>query len=208
MSMSFKIAMNLNAIERLKKMKGGRVRTGWERESDVLHAIINEIGAHLNGGQPFFIDGNGDLHFLRKDSPLGQKALKSQSRGTRHLPQNPNRRHYKAKEGMIAGLGVTKPCDIPPRPFMAETVRLHLAEWKEYYKTLAMAVAAGQMTEQQLMDALGERIKADLKMTISEGNFKPNSPLTAKAKGKNTPLIWTGDMQDHVAHEVIMGAAK
>lgn len=201
MKFSVKIRANLKAIERLRQTQGGKVRAGWEKESDVLHAIINEFGAHLKGGQPFFIDDKGDIHFLKKTSPLGIKAMRAAASGGPKTPSKP-------KPGRIQGLGVTKPSEIPPRPFISETVRLHRKEWEQLYKTLIMAVANSTMSEAQAMEALGLRIAADLKMTISEGNFKPNSPLTVKAKGKNTPLIWTGDMQDHVAHEVIMGAAK
>jgi hypothetical protein len=201
MKFSVRIKANLKAIERLRQTQGGKVRAGWERESDVLHAIINEFGAHLKGGQPFFIDDKGDIHFLKKTSPLGIKAMRAAAGNSPKTPSKP-------KPGRIQGLGVTRPSEIPPRPFISETVRLHRKEWEQLYKTLIMAVANGIMSEEHAMDALGLRIAADLKMTISEGNFKPNSTLTVKAKGKNTPLIWTGDMQDHVAHEVIMGAAK
>lgn len=202
MKFSVRIRANLKAIERLKQTQGGRVRAGWEKESDVLHAIINEFGAHLKGGQPFFIDDKGDIHFLKKTSPLGIKAMRAAAGNSPKTPSKP-------KPGRIQGLGVTKPSEIPPRPFISETVRLHRKEWEEYYKALLLNIASGIMTEKQAMEALGERLRADIKMTIAEGSFKPNSPLTVKAKGQNTPLIWPpGSMQEHVEYEVIMGATK
>lgn len=203
------------AEKNLRHLKGGRIEAGWfasNVQPGVLSApalaSILEHGARLPGGQPYFVDGNGDLHFLRKTSRLGIKALKSRSSGKNYARPNPagNRtKSYRAQSREIVGLGVTKPSYIPPRAMLRQTAAQHQNGWVEKSRIIARNVINGHHTVKQGLDQLGSVIAADIKDVMSHGAFAPNSSLTAKRKGKNTPLIDTGALRDQVTFKTETG---
>lgn len=89
---------------------------------------------------------------------------------------------------------------IPPRPFMDMTFKNNYRKWE---KTLQQILKKNNYDIEKSLSLMGEIIKSDIQLTIESGNFTPNSPLTVKAKGTNSPLINTGNMRDSIEYEVI-----
>lgn len=197
--------IKINLRDNLAKLKNSSVKVGWTQEHNVRHALINEFGAELKGGQPYFMDGNGNLHFLKKDSKLGKKALKSNpSTGamTKIKRYGVKTDGYKKQAREIIGLGVTKPSRIPARPFMSNTVQNKKAEWKKVISTVLQQVIDGQSELKTALNTIGITVQTDIQATIAEGNFTANSAMTVQRKGRNSPLIDTGEMRDSLTYEV------
>lgn len=170
----------------LNTLKKARVSVGWTGELAQI-AYINEYGANLKGGQPYMVDTEGYMTFLRKDSKLGQRAMKAGQRsGAGHVKVH--QRNVPSKLGGIAGLGVTKPSRLPARFLLLHTVEDHKEEWKEFSTEIGKKVATGKANWKDGMEVIGQRIKADIQEEISAGQPPKNTVLTAMRKGFNHPL--------------------
>ena len=196
-----RIDNSLKIIEGLKQIQNATISVGWypdQKHGDLSSPFLARIlhnGASLKGGQPYFIDDKGDIHFLRKDSALGQKAIKAANGGGSKVktPQN-------GKESKIKGLGITKPSKIPPRPFFDIATAKYKDKWvNEDVKGIADGVVKGKLKIDKALPMLGEAIKADVYEVMGNAeNFTPNSPMTARRKGKNTPLIDTNQLREQI----------
>jgi len=87
---------------------------------------------------------------------------------------------------------------IPPRPFMTLAFEKNK---KDYAKRLKFGLKATKDADKAI-DLLGVSIMQDIQTSISEGGWTPNAPLTIALKGKDTPLMWTGQMQKSVEYKV------
>lgn len=118
---------------------------------------------------------------------------------------------------------------IPPRPFFRNTIAEHKDEWPK--QAAALMEANGGDVRQSLSE-LGEIAVGDIKETITNGNFAPNSEVTKLLKyrfptsparvtasayykavrdvqqGKTVvsnhdkPLRWSATMRDSIKYEV------
>lgn len=168
----------------LENLKGGKVEVGWFAEEGKhpkgnltfpqLAAILS-YGARLPGGQPYFFNKEGNLVFMKK-GPLGTKPK--------------------------GAMGLTKPSVIPPRPMLEEAAKRFGAEWEAKARIIAKNVISGKITVEKGLGKLGALIKADIQTIFNEGDFTPNSYFTEKRKGKNTPLIDTGELRKAVDFQV------
>lgn len=92
---------------------------------------------------------------------------------------------------------------IPPRPMLRYTARDKGKEWVQEAGKIAANVIEGKTEGKKAYAQLGAFIADDIKGTINTSSlFKPNAPSTVKKKGKNTPLIDTGEMRDQVSFKV------
>lgn len=186
MRMNVKRTVNLQAMKNLlNTLQKARVRVGWQGDLARI-AYIQEYGAQLKGGQPYMVDSRGYLTFLRKDSKLGQKALRARSSGVGSVKLA--QRNKPRAKGKIAGLGVTKPARIPARFLLLHTRENHRREWQKFSAELGKNAVKGEISLLASMEALGERIKADIQTEISAGQPPRNTALTAMRKGFNHPL--------------------
>lgn len=110
------------------------------------------------------------------------------------------RRFFFAKFGVRLKKDTTE-IRIPPRPFLQQTVDAYKNKW---LKQLGILLAETGDTNKSL-SILGEQVVADIKYIMENGDFIKNSPLTVKAKGKDSPLINTGDLRNSVAYDVRKG---
>jgi phage gpG-like protein len=72
---------------------------------------------------------------------------------------------------------------IPARPFMRTTSESKRKEWTKLMGEGIAAVAAGQITADQLMEQLGSLMAADIQKTISEIQEPALSPITVMLRG-------------------------
>lgn len=179
--------VNKKAMENLlNTLKKARVAVGWTGDLAKI-AYIQEYGANLKGGQPYMVDSDGYMTFLRKNSRLGKRALKAgQSSGGGNVKVR--RKNAPNAKSKIAGLGVTKPARIPARFLLLHTKEDNQKAWKEFAGELGKKVAQGRADWQSAMEVLGQRAKADIQAEISAGQPPRNTALTAMRKGFNHPL--------------------
>lgn len=187
MRMHVKRTVNKEALKNLlETVKKARVQVGWSGELARI-VYIQEYGANLPGGQPYTIDAKGYMTFIRKDSELGQKALKAKRSGTSGNVKLRRKNRYNPKQGIV-GLGVTKPARIPARHLLDNTSENNRKGWAEFYAEMGKKVAKGQATALAAINALGVRVKADIQAEISAGQPPKNTTLTEMRKGFNHPL--------------------
>lgn len=127
----------------------------------------------------------------------------------------PNQKHDKTDLNMaqlayvlINGATITNSktgttINIPPRPVFKTTVAQHSKEWVKEAGALSKEVLGGKTNNNSAATVLGALIADDMKGTINNStNWAPNRPSTVRRKGKNTPLIDTGELRDAVDYRV------
>ena len=179
--------VNKKAMENLlNTVKKARVAVGWTGDLAQI-AYIQEYGANLKGNQPYMVDNDGYMTFLRKNSRLGKLAMKAgQHLGTGNVKVR--RKNVPNPKSKIAGLGVTKPTRLPARFLLLHTQEDNQNAWKEFAGELGKKVAQGKAHWKGAMETLGDRIKTDIQAEISAGQPPRNTVLTAMRKGFNHPL--------------------
>lgn len=78
----------------------------------------------------------------------------------------------------------TKDGHIPARPFLTLTFDEKRAELKELGAKLMGEVVFGHITLEQALNAMGSKLAADVKNTITAGVAPPNAPSTMLAKAQ------------------------
>ena len=85
---------------------------------------------------------------------------------------------------------------VPPRPFLS-----HFAQRWERFLAVALEdivdIEEGGLSYED-GEALGRQAERMLKRTIDEWAVPPNAPSTIERKGKNDPLVDTGQMRDNI----------
>lgn len=185
--MKIKRTVNKKVLQNLlNTVKKARVSVGWQGDLAQI-AYIQEYGANLKGGQPYMVDNDGYMTFLRKNSRLGKLAMKAgQHLGTGNVKVR--RKNVPNPKSKIAGLGVTKPTRLPARFLLLHTQEDNQGAWKEMAGELGKKVAQGKADWHGAMMTLGDRIKTDIQAEISAGQTPRNTILTAMRKGFNHPL--------------------
>lgn len=106
-------------------------------------------------------------------------------------------------EVMEYGAVTGKKTHIPPRPMLRMTARLKSKDWVKQAGELAKNVLNGKQKGRGAYETLGMLIADDIKGVMNTSSlFTPNAPSTVKRKGKNTPLIDTGELRDAVDYKV------
>lgn len=104
---------------------------------------------------------------------------------------------------MEYGVKVAKRPYIPPRPMLRITWRLKSKNWVQQAGKLAKSVLEGKAKGNTMPHKLGALIADDIKDVMSTSSlFAENRPSTVRKKGKNTPLIDTGELRDAVDYVV------
>ena len=98
------------------------------------------------------------------------------------------------------GVSVPNKINIPSRPFMQNTATKQKSKWS---KLLVETLKNNSVNVENALNILGDQAKSDIQETIEEGDFTPNSLRTVAIKGKDTPLIDTGEMLKSVDYEVV-----
>ena len=185
--MKIKRTVNKEAMKNLlNTLKKARVSVGWQGDLAQI-AYIQEYGANLKGGQPYMVDNEGYMTFLRKNSRLGKLAMKAgQHMGSGNVKVR--RKNVPNPRSKISGLGVTKATRLPARFLLLHTQEDNQQSWKDFAGELGKKVVQGKANWKEAMETLGDRIKTDIQAEISAGQPPRNTPLTAMRKGFNHPL--------------------
>lgn len=85
--------------------------------------------------------------------------------------------------------------NIPPRPFMQQTVDNYEKYWADMLGDL---LVKHDFDASKALNAMGAIIRGEIVDTILNGDFVPNAPYTVAKKGFNKPLVDTGQMQRDV----------
>lgn len=88
----------------------------------------------------------------------------------------------------------------PPRPFMRHTVATHSKKWG---RNLGEALIHTKYNVPRALALIGELIQGQVRESITQWRDPPNSGVTAALKGKNKPLINTGQMLRAVDFQVL-----
>lgn len=100
---------------------------------------------------------------------------------------------------MEYGAKVGKRTYIPPRPMLRMTGRLKRKSWVKLAGKLTKSVLEEKVNAADAPAILGQTIADDIKGVMNTSLlFTPNAPSTVSKKGKNTPLIDTGELRDAV----------
>lgn len=104
---------------------------------------------------------------------------------------------------MEYGVKVAKRPYIPPRPMLRITGRLKSKNWVQQAGKLTKSVLEGKTKGSTMPHKLGALIADDIKGVMNTSSlFAENRPSTVRKKGKNTPLIDTGELRDAVDYVV------
>ncbi|KAA1013025.1 hypothetical protein FVF58_09550 [Paraburkholderia panacisoli] len=97
---------------------------------------------------------------------------------------------------------------IPPRPFLSTAAADNQKDWTKHLGEGIAAVAAGQLTAEDLMEAVGSLMAADIQKKISEINAPALSPITIMLRGMRSHdrnLKVTGKTVGEAAQRVAEG---
>ena len=89
--------------------------------------------------------------------------------------------------------------NIPPRPFFRNTVK---AGQKTWGGELAAVLKANNMDADKSLRLMGEKIRGEVRASITGGSYAPLKPTTIARKGFPKPLVDTGQMLNSVDYEV------
>jgi len=94
--------------------------------------------------------------------------------------------------------------NIPPRPFMAQTFDKNQDKWLNMVnKAIIAQTKAQNLDYSKIGNMLGLVMQGDIRDTIVNGNFVPNSPYTIAKKGKDTVLRDSLVMMNAVNYQVV-----
>ena len=92
--------------------------------------------------------------------------------------------------------------NIPARPFVTASLELARPELKALYARLVKGVLEGKITDDFAAQYLGQWAVKEIVDNINRGLFQANAPSTVAAKGSDTPLIDTAQLEGSIRAEV------
>lgn len=87
---------------------------------------------------------------------------------------------------------------IPMRPFLRNAIAKNTRKWSDSVKT---AIISSNDSEKALK-VLGEIMRGDIVLSLTNLNTPPNAPSTIKQKGSSNPLIDTGLLRSSISWEL------
>lgn len=91
---------------------------------------------------------------------------------------------------------------IPERSFIRATVDKNMQVYLQLVEQLHKKVILRQMTVEEALSLLGEKIQADIQNEIAAGIDPENAPSTIARKGSSTPLIDSGQLRQSIRYKV------
>ena len=88
--------------------------------------------------------------------------------------------------------------NMPPRPFLRQSVDTNETTIKTMCQSQLKAIASGKRTAQEALQIIGDLQKSLIQNTILNGEFESNADATVKKKKSDRPLIDTGRMRQSV----------
>lgn len=179
-------------IAALKAMKGKQVQAGWfasarypSTKPGEPGVAVARIARLLNYGG--VIDHPGGTKYIT-DAAVGGKNARML--GTRFVHKN-----FQGEHKVTAAHLIT----IPARPFMQLAWHMFNEQKSTMQKGIARKLINGEMTGETALAAIGLALEGCIAKAMKQGNWAPNAPSTARAKGFNKPLINTAHMLQSVS---------
>ena len=168
--------------------KGGTLRVGWPESSTYedgtlvgLVAAIQEFGARVTIPEHeqtvYRMLNKAQTEFLK----AGRFVKKSKANWSET---------YTIGEYTV---------NIPPRPFLRNTINENSAHWVQQ---IASLLQANNYDAKKVLRLMGPEIVGQVQASIEKMQDPPNAPSTVAKKGFNNPLIDSGKMRREVNYEV------
>lgn len=87
---------------------------------------------------------------------------------------------------------------IPMRPFLRNAIAKNTRKWGDSVKTALI----GTNDSEKALKMLGEIMRGDIVLSLTNLNTPPNAPSTIKQKGSSNPLIDTGLLRSSISWEL------
>lgn len=87
---------------------------------------------------------------------------------------------------------------IPMRPFIRNAIAKNTQKWGDSVKTALI----GTNDSEKALKMLGEIMRGDIVLSLTNLNTPPNAPSTIKQKGSSNPLIDTGLLRNSISWEL------
>lgn len=94
------------------------------------------------------------------------------------------------------------PPRIPERSMLRSTADINQQRYIEMTRTIAHGVSLGRASLRDGLGILGSAYAADVQERISNFIPPPNAPRTIARKGSSVPLINSGELRQHIDHQV------
>lgn len=172
----------------MKRLKNFSIKAGWFENAKYSDnkpvagiAAVQDGGATINhpGGTPYKFGKNGEVVFVKKDTP------------------NP------------AGVTKPHTIVIPPRPFMKPSVEDNKEDFVGQIEIISRQFLKGEISEQKAADKIGEAAAGNIKKAIAKVNAPPLKASTVRRKRNQyadksvtgaltKPLIGSGHLLESV----------
>ena len=172
----------------MKRLKNFSIKAGWFENAKYSDnkpvagiAAVQDGGATINhpGGTPYKFGKNGEVVFVKKDTP------------------NP------------AGVTKPHTIVIPPRPFMKPSVEDNKEYFVGQIEIISRQFIKGEISEQKAADKIGEAAAGNIKKAIAKVNAPPLKASTVRRKRNQyadksvtgaltKPLIGSGHLLESV----------
>ena len=172
----------------MKRLKNFSIKAGWFENAKYSDnkpvagiAAVQDGGATINhpGGTPYKFGKNGEVVFVKKDTP------------------NP------------AGITKPHTIVIPPRPFMKPSVEDNKEDFVGQIEIISRQFLKGEISEQKAADKTGEAAAGNIKKAIAKVNAPPLKASTVRRKRNQyadksvtgaltKPLIGSGHLLESV----------
>lgn len=145
----------------MKRLKNFSIKAGWFENAKYSDnkpvagiAAVQDGGATINhpGGTPYKFGKNGEVVFVKKDTP------------------NP------------AGITKPHTIVIPPRPFMKPSVEDNKEDFVGQIEIISRKFLNGQLSEQQAAEMIGAEAAGNIKKAIAKVNAPPLKASTVRRK--------------------------
>nr|DAL49497.1 MAG TPA_asm: virion morphogenesis protein [Caudoviricetes sp.] len=87
---------------------------------------------------------------------------------------------------------------IPMRPFFRNAIAKNTRKWGDSVNTALI----GTNDSEKALKMLGEIMRGDIVLSLTNLNTPPNAPSTIKQKGSSNPLIDTGLLRNSISWEL------
>lgn len=145
----------------MKRLKNFSIKAGWFENAKYSDnkpvagiAAVQDGGETINhpGGTPYKFGKNGEVVFVKKDTP------------------NP------------AGITKPHTIVIPPRPFMKPSVEDNKEDFVGQIEIISRQFLKGEISEQKAADKIGEAAAGNIKKAIAKVNAPPLKASTVRRK--------------------------
>jgi len=93
----------------------------------------------------------------------------------------------------------------PPRPFLRATMRTQRRDYSRLMARLLKSMINRKLTTKQAQGLLGLRAQSDVRETLVQWPWKPNTTRTIARKKSATPLVDTGFLRQSINWAAVRG---